>query len=70
MLALAGRRGVALNPAQTPFERAAGLRRGLPEIPVDDLTRHFVAERYGGRAPPAPALGRIARALDGAEAAD
>ena len=70
MLALAGRRGVPLNPAQTPFERAAGLRRGLPEIPVDDLTRHFVAERYGGRAPPAPALARIARALDGAEAAD
>jgi len=70
MLELARRRGLALNPAHTPFERAARLRRDLPDIPVDELTRHFVAARYGGRAPPADALQPIARALDAAQAAD
>ena len=67
MLELAARRGVAVNPADTPFERAAALRGELPEVPVDVLTRDLVAARYGGREPTPEALARHARALDAAE---
>jgi hypothetical protein len=69
MLELAARRGVAVNPADTPFERAAALRGELPEVPVDALTRDLVAARYGGREPTPEALVRHAHALDAAETA-
>jgi hypothetical protein len=69
MLDLAARRGTPVNPADTPFERAAALRRDLPEVPVDAITGDLVAACYGGREPTPEVLAGHARALEAAESA-
>jgi len=63
MLALARERGLAVSPAQTPFERAPMLRRTLPGLPVDELTRRYVAARYGAEPVPGARLRALRAAL-------
>ena len=70
LLALAARRGVALFPAHTPYERARSLRRELPSAPVDELTALLVAEVYAGVATREEDLARVRRDLARAEASD
>lgn len=64
MLDLARARGVALDPAQTPFERRECLRNALPGAPVDVLTARFVAACYGAEPSPPEAIAALSRALD------
>ncbi len=61
LLQLAHERGIPLDPAHTPYERARHLRRELPGIPVDDITHHYVAARYGNHPPPPETLAALSK---------
>jgi hypothetical protein len=66
MLELARERGVALDPAHTPYERARRLRRELPGAPVDALTARFVAACYAGEKSPPQLVSSLREALEAA----
>jgi hypothetical protein len=68
MLDLARARGAALDPAHTPHERRASLRRVLPGAPVDALTGRFEAACYGAQPAPPAAVAALTRALNAAGA--
>lgn len=64
LLEHARREGVPINPAETPYQRAAALSQALPDVPVGDITEAFVNARYGTRPPPAEVLSALGKALE------